>query len=87
MAAKLAGGLHPDSAPDFWRDFSGSPERMNLPEQGAVGAAADGFFSWFRKHDFFVVGGLALFLTALAGAIGVVVIIRRVRAGFVKRAA
>lgn len=44
LLAKLKAGEHPDTHPEFWKDFDGNPDRMEVPS-GAFYMAA----SWFAS--------------------------------------
>jgi tetratricopeptide (TPR) repeat protein len=80
MLAQLQKGLHPDTHSDFWSGFDGNPDRMEIPEQGSLARAADGFFTWFRTHPFGPIGLVAFLIFSLAAAIGFVLVRRSVRA-------
>ncbi len=87
MQAALESGKHPDTHPDFWSGFQGNPDRMEIPEQGAVSSGIDGFFTWLSRDSFgfWAIASLLLITTALI--LGVAVAVRSTRSWLRRRAA
>lgn len=62
LQAAMKDGLHPDTHPDFWAGFEGSPDQMVIPEQGRIAGWVDSTVSWWRRYDIPIlfIGGLGV---------------------------
>lgn len=52
MLAAMGEGRHPDTHPDFWAGFDGDPERVEIPDQGAITAFWNSTRAWWREGGY-----------------------------------